>query len=192
MHCIVQFLGRLQIPIEEFLVIPGLLNITYGNTSPNYSVAEIFIHEYFYSAELYNDIAVIKLNKSIQYDQDIQPISLRHDRVKAGTRCTVTGWGLISDEFGDYPDILQAVEVPVIEFLDCAEIYSLLEGQMCAGYLEEGGKDACSGDSGGPLVCSGFLTGIVSGGDGCAQPGAPGVYTQVAVYQDWITDKLAQ
>nr|CAD7424305.1 unnamed protein product [Timema monikensis] len=183
--------GR-RIPIEEYLVIPGLLNITYGNTSPNYSVAEIFIHEYFYAAELYNDIAVLKLNKSIQYDQDIQPISLRHDRVKTGTECTVTGWGLVSDEFGAYPDILQAVEVPVIDFLKCADIYSLLEGQICAGYLEEGGQDACSGDSGGPMVCSGFLTGIVSGGDGCAQPGAPGVYTEVAIYQDWIDDKLAQ
>nr|CAD7206115.1 unnamed protein product [Timema douglasi] len=90
-HCVT------GVPLEEYLVIPGLLNITYGNTSPNYSVAEIFIHEYFSSDELYNDIAVLKLNKSIQYDQDIQPISLRHDRVKTGTECTVTGWGLVSD-----------------------------------------------------------------------------------------------
>lgn len=51
-----------------------------------------------------------------------------------------------------------------------------------------GGRDSCLGDSGGPLFdpVNRTLHGIVSWGYGCALPGLPGVYTEVATYGDWI------
>lgn len=42
------------------------------------------------------------------------------------------------------------------------------------------------GDSGGGMICNRILTGIVSGGYGCAEPLLPGVYTDVYHYLDWI------
>lgn len=42
------------------------------------------------------------------------------------------------------------------------------------------------GDSGGGMVCNGILTGIVSGGQGCALPRLPGVYSNIFYYRDWI------
>jgi secreted trypsin-like serine protease len=56
---------------------------------------------------------------------------------------------------------------------------------VCAGFQDAGGVDTCYGDSGGPLEAplqgGGYrLVGITGWGDGCAQPGAPGVYTRVA------------
>ena len=55
---------------------------------------------------------------------------------------------------------------------------------LCAGY-PQGGTDTCQGDSGGPLLARALdgslrLVGATSFGDGCAQPGKPGVYARVA------------
>lgn len=55
---------------------------------------------------------------------------------------------------------------------------------------------ACSGDSGGPLVIRRklfylplppVLVGIVSWGNGCAEPTYPGVYSNVQSVREWIT-----
>lgn len=39
------------------------------------------------------------------------------------------------------------------------------------------------------MICDGILTGIVSGGAGCAEPLLPGVYTDVFYYLNWILNE---
>jgi secreted trypsin-like serine protease len=64
---------------------------------------------------------------------------------------------------------------------------------MCA---SAAGEDSCQGDSGGPLILTygePVLVGIVSWGDGCADPTRPGVYIRIDQkhYLDWIQRAMA-
>ncbi|CAH2226694.1 jg25844, partial [Pararge aegeria aegeria] len=68
--------------------------------------------------------------------------------------------------------------------------YPISDNMLCAGLIDEGGKDACQGDSGGPLVRGNVLVGVVSWGWGCAQPVFPGVYTRVSAFTTWINSTV--
>jgi len=79
----------------------------------------------------------------------------------------------------------------------CADAYGdAFDAQtmLCAGDLEHGGVDSCQGDSGGPIMAEEdgelILAGIVSWGAGCAEPGSPGVYAEVADFNGAIDDVL--
>jgi secreted trypsin-like serine protease len=115
---------------------------------------------------------------------------------------TVSGWGEVSAEpsqgpgAGGYPRDLRAVRVPLVSSQACQGDYAdpfsaqpITARMLCAG-SEAGGLDSCYGDSGGPLVVDRqappaapgdyVLAGLVSFGEGCGQPGRPGVYARIA------------
>merc|ERR1712189_154770 len=100
---------------------------------------------------------------------------------------SVSGWGTTS-EGGSLGKTLMKVTVPVVSDDDCRDAYGVSEiadSMICAG-LEQGGKDSCQGDSGGPFMCGSQLSGVVSWGYGCAEPGYPGVYTQTSYFISWL------
>jgi len=90
--------------------------------------------------------------------------------------------------------MLQEVDVPVVDNESCKGAYpDITDAKICAGLMIDGGKDSCQGDSGGPLFTTGpdpKLVGIVSYGNGCAQKAAPGVYTRVSSYANWISEQI--
>ena len=69
------------------------------------------------------------------------------------------------------------------------------QSMLCAGY-QSGGKDGCVGDGGGPLQCFDekirrwSLVGVSSGGDSCAKPKKPGIYTNLDVAKRWIINTI--
>jgi secreted trypsin-like serine protease len=114
----------------------------------------------------------------------------------AGTTETIAGWGTTS-EGGDTPDTLQEAQVPITTDAYCAGAYSDFDPatMVCAGF-PQGGVDTCQGDSGGPLfghTAAGDLklVGATSFGEGCAEPGKPGVYARVAdtALRTWIASE---
>ncbi|XP_075224751.1 uncharacterized protein LOC142326279 isoform X1 [Lycorma delicatula] len=164
-------------------------------------VQNVFIHPEFYAGTLYNDLAVIRIDRAVDFTQSphISPACLPEPYTDySGQRCWTTGWG--KDAFGDYgkyQNILKEVDVPIVSFQQCqlqlqqtrlGYEFKLHPGFVCAGGEE--GKDACKGDGGGPMVCerngSWQVVGVVSWGIGCGQYGVPGVYVKVAHYLDWI------
>ncbi|NXB92157.1 TMPS5 protease, partial [Vidua chalybeata] len=110
-----------------------------------------------------------------------------------GTQCWVSGWGYTAPGQAQVAGTLKEALVPLIGTRRCNSscVYKgeLTARMLCAGHLQ-GHVDACQGDSGGPLVCwdgsTWRLVGIVSWGQGCAEPNHPGVYTNVAQLLPWI------
>ncbi|CAM3784780.1 Trypsin-like protease precursor [Vibrio aerogenes CECT 7868] len=158
-------------------------------------VQAIYMHE-DYDAELTdNDIAIIELDQAITATSiPLASNTLVDSLETSNPDLTVMGWGNLSTTSTVYPNVLYQVDVPYVDRSTCQNIggdYSTVgEDAICAGYAE-GGKDSCQGDSGGPLLYNDNGTykqvGIVSWGDGCAQPNAYGVYTNVGYFnQGWI------
>lgn len=66
------------------------------------------------------------------------------EEYEAGTMCTVTGWGALS-EGGSLGDTLQKVDVPIVSDEDCRAAYGeadVADSMVCAGF-DQGGKDSC-------------------------------------------------
>ena len=170
-----------------------------------FDVLDMKIHPEYYSGNLYNDLAVIKLDGFVDFARNshVSPVCLPDAfQSFAGSRCWVSGWG--KDAFGkvgSYQHVLKEVDLPVLTHFDCERKlkqtrlgpdFVLHPGFLCAGGEE--GKDACKGDGGGPLVCEvgGLwqLAGIVSWGVGCGEVDVPGVYVKVGHYNTWIQEVM--
>ncbi|KAH8300356.1 hypothetical protein KR044_013366, partial [Drosophila immigrans] len=158
-------------------------------------INRVFVHPNYSTSNFDSDIALIRFNEPVRLGIDMHPVCLpTPSETFAGQTAVVTGWGALS-EGGPVSDTLQEVEVPVLSQQECRDSNygssKITDNMICAGYVEEGGKDSCQGDSGGPMHVIGSgqnyqLAGIVSWGEGCAQPGSPGVYTRVGNFNEWI------
>ncbi|XP_055344000.1 transmembrane protease serine 9-like [Paramacrobiotus metropolitanus] len=122
----------------------------------------------------------------------------------------VAGWGhLVENQgrtdnnfavpiLGAGSDKLEQVAIGLYDRATCVkqlEGFTFTEAMICGGF-PEGGKDSCQGDSGGPLVAKDKdghheLIGVVSWGKGCAQPGVPGIYSNVFYLKNWIESTIA-
>ena len=195
-HCMGGLLG---VPVLDDLLALVLTSPVYVLLGTNHlssggesiEATEIFVHPE-YDGD--HDVAILKLASPSQLGV---PLAYAHPGDEAlyapGTLATVTGWGATSDG-GSGSDELREVQVPVLSDAECAAAYGTsTDGptEVCAGY-PQGGKDSCQGDSGGPFIvpdgAGWLLVGIVSWGQGCAQPNAPGVYSEVAALAAFIDE----
>ncbi|XP_072030807.1 ovochymase-like [Amphiura filiformis] len=158
-------------------------------------VESVYIHPNYLQSEDDWDLALMKLTHPVLITDYVRTVCIpgadMSSLFDAGTLCTISGWGAIS-EGGPTSDDLLEVEVPIVDKETCSEIYDpepITDNMLCAGF-PEGGKDSCQGDSGGPMVSlvnnTWYLPGVVSWGYGCARPNIPGVYTRVTAFEDWI------
>jgi secreted trypsin-like serine protease len=147
-------------------------------------VSSVWTAPGFVEPERGDDIAVLKLDRDLPYRPAKLPNGNDTALYAAGTNATVLGWGRTT-EGGARSTVLRKATVPIIDNAGCSAGYDSYnaDSMLCAG-LPQGGTDACQGDSGGPLVVDGTLIGVVSWGEGCAEPGKPGVYARVSTYAD--------
>eukprot|EP00092_Neocalanus_flemingeri_P034504 GFUD01037517.1.p1 GENE.GFUD01037517.1~~GFUD01037517.1.p1 ORF type:complete len:430 (+),score=115.47 GFUD01037517.1:90-1379(+) len=132
------------------------------------------------------------------------------ERVLSYGKPIVVGWGQTYTEADEETSIVssarqQQLALPVVSNQQCADKYSQLFRRdvsadirigehLCAGGVR--GQDSCNGDSGGPLigregaVSPYILVGVVSAGTKTCAIGAPGIFTRVTSYMDWIVQNL--
>ena len=165
-----------------------------GTGAETHSVSQVVVDsDYIVTNGIGNDVTLLKLDKP----SAIAPMKIADTADKPswapGILATIAGFGLTSEN-GDAPAQMQYAQVPVTTDAYCANAYPNgltpndggfdAKTMICAGY-PQGGTDTCQGDSGGPLLVTVpggavRLVGATSFGDGCAQPGKPGVYAKVA------------
>ncbi|TRZ15907.1 hypothetical protein HGM15179_011255, partial [Zosterops borbonicus] len=188
-------LGCRQLPAPAWRVFAGI--VTHGSLQPQAGVPvrEIIPHPLYSHSSLDYDIALMRLQVPLNFSGTIRAVCLPPSRrdLLQGTQCWVSGWGYTAPGQAQVAGTLKEALVPLIGTRRCNSscVYrgELTARMICAGHLQ-GRVDACQGDSGGPLVCwdgsMWRLVGIVSWGQGCAEPNHPGVYTNVAQLLPWI------
>ncbi|XP_047401408.1 serine protease 56 isoform X2 [Sciurus carolinensis] len=171
-----------------------------GEQAEEVPVNRILPHPKFDPQTFHNDLALVQLWTPVNPAGPARPVCLPQgpQEPPAGTACAIAGWGALFED-GPEAEAVREARVPLLSTDTCQR--ALGSGlrpstMLCAGYLA-GGIDSCQGDSGGPLTCSEpgphpreVLFGVTSWGDGCGEPGKPGVYTRVAVFKDWLLEQM--
>lgn len=166
-------------------------------------IDQIIVHENYVTRLLsqYHDIALIRLLQVVRSTDYVRPIELPFPGIEGMllnslTTAVSAGWG--RTKTGSASSLKMKVLLNLQRLDDCTESYKtagikVKDGQLCAS--EWRGTGVCSCDSGGPLMVqlSGqyYLIGIVSfGPTKCGLKNAPGVYTSVLRYIDWISKNI--
>ena len=148
-HCVVGYPKNISVRAGSSLRSSG------GVVIP---VKQAINHPEYDQKTLLNDVAVLKLSESFEFNDVIQPIALNCDEVSDDTECIVSGWG--RTESGKSSETLRSVtlhtinkETCQINYNDKRVKYRLPSSSLCAGVSQvdlkgqNQTKDSCSGDS---------------------------------------------
>ncbi|XP_071050951.1 phenoloxidase-activating factor 1-like isoform X2 [Onthophagus taurus] len=136
-----------------------------------------------------NDLALIKLETPINFEDKIYPICLPHPSSDYTRKIgSILGWGL--NENATTSNVLKRGEVQIMSEDYCLKsmVGKFYHESMLCGFSNS--SDACQGDSGGPLFYQNSdgqheLIGLISWGFLCGTE-MPGIYTKIAHFMDWI------
>jgi secreted trypsin-like serine protease len=205
-HCLDNTTGTITIEPSDIFVVIGAHDYREWETEAiRVGVKQVIQHPDWENRNdvVFPDIGLIQLTSPVT---DIESLTIVRDKgsdlFATDNLATVMGWGRTSASARIYPDILQHVQLPLVDFAVCQQAYQgeeiVLPYSICAGF-PQGQKDSCVGDSGGPLVIQDDVgkwhqLGIVSYGgkkEGplCAGANAYGIYTQPASFTTDFIDK---
>lgn len=147
----------------------------------------------------FSSICLLRTNRSIEFNQLVQPIPIDSDRNIRRASAFIAGWGfteggnhIINEDF--FPvasDDLNFIQVSVLSHLECHWRLGwwsmfLRMNHICT-YARNVG--VCTFDSGSPVVSDGRLVGVVSFNIPCAN-GYPDWGPRVSSYERWINSHI--
>lgn len=198
---------KLSDSVNGTFPLPGEHNLDVEDgTEQKIPVAMAIAHGSYVPATGDSDVALLQLSRPVTLSRHAVPVCLPTkdfaERELLPVRYhTVSGWGKRTTggnaESPGAPvsppvsPFLRRLSVPILQNSQCVQRtqFNFTNNMLCAGYLE-GHQESCRGDDGSPLVTlygsTHFLTGVVSWGRGCPQPGYYGVYAKMANFVDWV------
>nr|XP_034328692.1 anionic trypsin-2-like [Crassostrea gigas] len=161
--------------------------------SPQYvDIDRIIIHpDYTIDSFAKDDIALLRLRDPVSFGPYVNNIELNTDAnfPPDGEDCFAQGWGCTSNNDQQPSTVAKTVDLPIFDSADCGSSQVDIEYALCAGEFDQN-KGICSGDSGGPLICErdGKLlqVGVTSLAREQDPGNAPGIFTRVSKYVEWI------
>ncbi|XP_032470703.1 LOW QUALITY PROTEIN: inactive serine protease 54 [Phocoena sinus] len=158
-----------------------------------YPVNTIIIHEDFDNKTMKNNIALLKTDTAMQFNNLVRPICFlgrKLHMLPALQNCWVAGWNPTSATGNHMTmSILRKISVKDIDLCPLNKT----EKTGCGNHIEMETDAVCLGDPGNPMMCElkelnlWVLRGILSqGGEKC-----PGLFLYIKVedYSNWITSK---
>ncbi|KAI8045647.1 hypothetical protein M5D96_001830 [Drosophila gunungcola] len=166
-----------------------------------YSVDLAIKHpDYFFQFPVHkNDVAILKLNVDVEYNEFIKPICIIVDEevnLADINQIQAFGWGITQAHKKKASDTLKTINLQLQSPLECLRSVQVnsTDEQFCA--RSPTGGDTCYGDSGGPVAGNYMYEGqsryvqmgIVSFGSLSCNKSA--IYTNVTSHRNWILTVL--
>lgn len=162
----------------------------------DYRVVEIKRHGHYSRMTLRNDIALLKLEKPVVFNEFVKTVCLPEAKKNYTNEiATLTGWGHVQGGIAVFTsDVLQEASFPIITNEECSALHGVpVPPSLICTAAPSKDKGACNGDSGGPLVMLDDkdrwkIIGVVSWGRRGCSTSYPSVFTRVSHYLDWIKE----
>jgi len=193
--------------LSDVSVYVGLHNKSAAFESNGYSVSQIHIHPGYNNMTWQNDVAIIKLNNSLNFSDQVSSICLPSPNSHAsvyGKEVVVTGWGFT--ESGNSSTLLRQAKLKILnetylelmsmffkEFIP-SEQYAVIEDTS----TDKVDTNTCSEDSGGPLLyfdgtrwtIYGVTSYLFTGPSNQCLPNVPSFHQSVPFHLDFISNFL--
>ncbi|GAB0097863.1 Peptidase S1 domain-containing protein [Sergentomyia squamirostris] len=175
----------------------GMLNVPTAGGIP---ISHIYIHEHYNPFDVHwNNIAVFRTAIDIPLNPIapgtiIQPVVMHNRIMPDNAVCFLVGWNSAPQHL---TTPLQRQQQNIFNRAACNVLPiiagTLTDSNICAGAVANN-PNPCPNHPGGALYClvegTDRLVAIMSHNRRCGQNNAPGVYTQLRFYQDWIARQL--
>lgn len=191
--------GHCVDPLPEFRVVVGALAMPKGHEASrrSFTTRQRFLHPAYDMVFLDNDIAMLQLPSSIEYNMFVRAVALPSygsaSMDLTGMEGRISGWGKTGDELNAPSPVLKYTTLKVVANALCEQVYgnTMLGNKLCL--AADAGHSICQGDSGGALVVrhgrGGAMVqiGITSfvSLEGCTV-GMPQGFTRVSAFLDFI------
>uniref|UniRef100_A0A4Y0BLF1 Peptidase S1 domain-containing protein n=1 Tax=Anopheles funestus TaxID=62324 RepID=A0A4Y0BLF1_ANOFN len=105
------------------LTTPKLMKVLVGTNLLNsggqrYGVEKFFVHSRYNQPKFSNDIALVKLSSTLQFNDLVQPIAYSERELPENATLTLTGWGLLS-AVGPMTNKLQTIDLKYVAYEEC-------------------------------------------------------------------------